>query len=136
VRDKWIFLPALQFKSRTDEMSQNALALPLGQSHLMPRGDKMLRASTLDTGSIIQRETPQVLRKGRKRMVRKRGGQPGNQNAVTHGRFSAPVRAVRVAAAEERAQQHREWLKTMPKTDYGAICDVIRAGSPKRGLNA
>lgn len=84
----------------------------------------MLRASTLDTGSIIQRETPQILGKGRKRM---RGGQPGNQNAVTHGRFSAPVRAARVAAAEERAQQHREWLKTIPKTDYAAICVAIEA---------
>ena len=78
----------------------------------------------LDTGSTIQRETPQILGKGRKRM---RGGQPGNQNAVTHGRFSAPVRAARVAAAEERAKHHREWLKTIPKTDYGAICDAIKA---------
>src|SRR5204863_8443043 len=33
---------------------------------------------------------------GVKRMiVRRRGGQPGNQNAVKHGRFSAPVRAAR-----------------------------------------
>jgi hypothetical protein len=31
-----------------------------------------------------------------------------------------------MAAAEERAQQHREWLKTIPKTDYGAICDAIK----------
>jgi hypothetical protein len=99
----------------------------------MPKGDKMLRASTLDTGSIIQRETPQILGKGRKRM---RGGQPGNQNAVTHGRFSAPFRAARVAAAEERAKQHREWLKTIPKTDYGAICDAIRADGAARGSDA
>jgi hypothetical protein len=99
----------------------------------MPKGVLMHRAIAPDTGSIIQRETPQILGKGRKRM---RGGQPSNQNAVTHGRFSAPVRAARVAAAEERAQQHREWLKTIPKTDYGAICDAICGGSPKRGFNA
>jgi hypothetical protein len=60
-------------------------------------------------------------------MLRRRGGQPGNQNAVTHGRFSAPQRAKRIAAAEERAKQHREWLKTIPKTDYGAICEAIKA---------
>jgi uncharacterized protein YjcR len=59
-------------------------------------------------------------------MLRRRGGQPGNQNAVTHGRFSAPQRAKRIAAAEEQAKQHREWMKTMPKTDYGAICAAIR----------
>jgi len=34
---------------------------------------------------------------------RKRGGQPGNQNAVKHGRHSAPVRAARLAAWEEPA---------------------------------
>jgi hypothetical protein len=99
----------------------------------MPKGDKIHRARAPDTGSIIQRETPQILGKGRKRM---RGGQPGNQNAVTHGRFSAPVRAARVAAAEERAKQHREWLKTIPKTDYGAICDAIRADGAARGSDA
>jgi hypothetical protein len=59
-------------------------------------------------------------------MLRRRGGQPGNQNAVAHGRFSAPQRAQRVAAAAERNKQHREWLKTIPVTDYGAICGAIR----------
>jgi hypothetical protein len=58
---------------------------------------------------------------------RKRGGQPSNGNAIKHGRFSAPVRAARLAAAEQRAKQHREWCKTMPTTDYGAICDAIKA---------
>ena len=62
-------------------------------------------------------------------MLRRRGGQPGNQNAVTHGRYSAPVRAKRRAVAEERAKQNRAWLKTMPKTDYGAILDTIKAHS-------
>lgn len=57
---------------------------------------------------------------------RRRGGQPGNQNAVTHGSFSAPQRAKRLAAAAERHERHQEWLKTIPKTDYGAICEAIR----------
>jgi hypothetical protein len=95
----------------------------------MPRGDFSQTEQALDTGSIIQRETPQNSRKPGKRM---RGGQPGNQNAVTHGRFSAPVRAARRAAAERGAEQHREWMKTMPKTDYGAICDAIRTGGKLR----
>jgi hypothetical protein len=67
------------------------------------------------------------MRKGRKRMpTRKRGGQPGNQNATTHGRHSAPVRAARLAAFEEQQRRSAEWMKTMPKTDWGAICDAIR----------
>jgi hypothetical protein len=62
---------------------------------------------------------------------RKKGGQPGNQNAVTHGRHSAPQRACRAAAAVERERQHREWMATIPKADYGAICHVIRRGAPR-----
>jgi uncharacterized protein YjcR len=60
-------------------------------------------------------------------MLRRRGGQPGNQNAVTHGRFSEPVRAARRAVAEQREKQHKEWVKLLPKTDYAAICAAIRA---------
>ena len=59
--------------------------------------------------------------------LRRRGGQPGNQNAVTHGRFSTPTRAARKAAREESDRQHAEWMKTIPKTDYGAICEAIKA---------
>jgi hypothetical protein len=66
-------------------------------------------------------------------MLRKKGGQPGNQNAVTHGRYSAPRRASRRAAAEERAAQDREWLMAMPKTDYGRICDTIASEKARRG---
>jgi uncharacterized protein YjcR len=60
-------------------------------------------------------------------MLRRRGGQPGNQNAVTHGRFSEPIRAARRATAEQRQKQHQEWVKTLPKTDYAAICDALSA---------
>ena len=66
--------------------------------------------------------------------LRRRGGQPGNQNAVTHGRFSTPTRAARKAAREESDRQHAEWMKTIPKTDYGAICEAIKAhdrGKPR-----
>jgi hypothetical protein len=68
---------------------------------------------------------------GVKRMiVRKRGGQPGNQNAVKHGRHSAPVRAARHVAAlaryEESKRKSAEWVKLCPTTDYGAIVDRIR----------
>jgi uncharacterized protein YjcR len=70
---------------------------------------------------------PQILKEGRKRMPRrKRGGQPGNQNAVKHGRFSAPVRAARLAAWAEQQRRSDEWMKTMPQTDYGAIVDGLR----------
>jgi hypothetical protein len=54
-------------------------------------------------------------------------GQPGNQNAVTHGRFSQPVRAARRATAAEDVNRHREWMKTIPKTDYCGICEAIAA---------
>jgi hypothetical protein len=65
-------------------------------------------------------------------MLRRRGGQLANQNAVTHGRFSAPRRAERRAAAEERAAQDREWLKTIPRTDYDKICDTIASEKARR----
>ena len=57
--------------------------------------------------------------------VRKRGGQPGNENAVTHGRHSRRRRAEREAESAERQREHQEWLATIPPTDYGAICDAI-----------
>jgi hypothetical protein len=66
-------------------------------------------------------------------MVRRKGGQPGNQNAVSHGRYSAPVRGARKAADSVRAEQHRQWLATIPKTDYGAICDAIKGASARSG---
>jgi uncharacterized protein YjcR len=62
---------------------------------------------------------------------RKRGGQPGNQNAVTHGKYSAPRRAARLAALQaamkEREQRSDAWIKTVPQTDYDAIADELRA---------
>jgi hypothetical protein len=64
--------------------------------------------------------------------TRKRGAQPGNQNAVTHGRHSAPVRAARLAARLEEQRRSDEWMKTIPATDYGAICDEIRRSALSR----
>jgi hypothetical protein len=60
---------------------------------------------------------------------RKKGAQPGNSNALKHGRYSVPARAARRAAWEaeraEQARRHAEWMKTIPKTDYSAICAAI-----------
>jgi hypothetical protein len=68
---------------------------------------------------------------------RKRGGQPGNQNALKHGRHSAPVRAARLVAVlalnEESRRKSAEWIKTIPATDYRAICDGLRALRQKAG---
>ena len=62
---------------------------------------------------------------------RKRGAQPGNKNAMKHGRFSVPLRAARLAAgrAAFKARQRLSavWIKTVPKTDYAAIVEGLRA---------
>ena len=64
-------------------------------------------------------------------MRRKRGAQPGNRNALRHGRYSVPLRAARLAALQaavkERQQRLGEWFKTVPETDYNAIVDELRA---------
>ena len=61
---------------------------------------------------------------------RSAAGNQGNQNAVTHGRHCAPVRAARRAAAlalhEKRKRKSDQWVKLCPPTDYGAIVDGIR----------
>jgi hypothetical protein len=61
---------------------------------------------------------------------RKRGGQAGNQNAVKHGRHSAPVRAARhvatLALYAESKRKSDEWVRLCPATDYGAIVDHLR----------
>jgi len=62
---------------------------------------------------------------------RTRGGQPGNQNAVTHGRNSAVVRAGRraptLALMEESKRKADEWTRSRPRIDYDAIVDGLRA---------
>ena len=68
---------------------------------------------------------------------RKRGGQRGNQNAVKHGRYSVPLCAARLAvvraAFKERQRLSDEWIKTVPKTDYAAIVEGLRALRRGRG---
>jgi hypothetical protein len=64
--------------------------------------------------------------------VRKRGGQPGNENAVTHGRHSRRRRAEREAEAAERRRREAEWAASVPPTDYGAICDAMAAEKARR----
>ncbi len=64
---------------------------------------------------------------------RKRGGQPGNVNALKHGRrskrFTSERRATHRAKIEQRHAREREWASAAPKTDYGAICDAIAASA-------
>lgn len=62
---------------------------------------------------------------------RNKGGQPGNTNAVTHGRFSRATRLARLAEAEERHRKHVAWMKLMPKTNYAALSEAIQ-GVPKK----
>jgi hypothetical protein len=62
-------------------------------------------------------------------MPRRRGAQPGNKNALKHGKYSVPLRAARLAdrRATWAEQQRRsdEWIATVPATDYAAICDKL-----------
>lgn len=68
--------------------------------------------------------------------LRKRGGQPGNDNALRHGRYSFRKRAERrakvLAKAEIRRRQEAERAASVPPTDYGAICDAIGAEKARR----
>jgi hypothetical protein len=59
-------------------------------------------------------------------MFRKKGGQPGNRNAVTHGRFSASTRAGRIAEAAKRRTAADEWLAKIPTWDWHATCAEIK----------
>lgn len=63
---------------------------------------------------------------------RKRGGQPGNENAVKHGRYSRRRKAERQAKAVEQAEQHRKWMRTVPKIDYATICATIEASAARK----
>src|SRR4029077_2146178 len=70
---------------------------------------------------------------GRKPMLRKRGGQPGNRNALKHGNYSPRVRAARWA--ERQAEWRVLERRTIPVTDYDAFarpCDVSANSARKR----
>ena len=58
---------------------------------------------------------------------RKKGGQPYNQNAVKHGRYSKPLREKRMREFEARRDRERAWWRSNPppRTDYAAICSDI-----------
>lgn len=62
---------------------------------------------------------------------RRRGAQPGNFNALKHGRRSVRKRAERRAASLEKFNaklaRASEWESKAPKIDYRAICDAIAA---------
>src|SRR5882672_7695180 len=65
--------------------------------------------------------------RGSKRMFRKKGGQPGNRSAVTHGRYSAETRAKRIAVAAKRRTAADEWLAKIPTWYWHATCAAIKA---------
>jgi hypothetical protein len=64
-------------------------------------------------------------------MVRRKGGQPGNQNAVSHGRYSAETRAQRLAEAAQRRTAADEWLAKIPTWDWHATCAEIARSAAK-----
>jgi hypothetical protein len=79
------------------------------------------------------------------RLKRKRGGQPGNrnavgnQNAVKHGRYSAAAKAERAAWWEtfktewkEQELRSAEWIASRPQTDYHAICLALELEREQR----
>lgn len=63
-------------------------------------------------------------------LKRKRGGQPGNSNAVKHGRFTAAARAARLERIASLNAQRRTseaaWASQAPQVDYGKIIDQLR----------
>lgn len=96
-------------------------------------GSKTSRPFTFKTGRLQEKQIPQVLREGYERMQasKRRGGQPGNVNALKHGqrskRFTAERRARHHAEIEERHARERAWADAAPKTDYGAIYAAIQS---------
>ncbi|MGN6117756.1 MAG: hypothetical protein ACTHN2_19810 [Nitrobacter sp.] len=58
--------------------------------------------------------------------ARKRGGQIGNQNAVTHGRHSKATKEARRKAQEAEQERSRAWAAACPATDYDAITDALK----------
>jgi uncharacterized protein YjcR len=58
-------------------------------------------------------------------MPMKRGGQPGNTNAVKHGRFSKATREAHPQAVAAREARSREWMAAAPKVDYGRVLDEL-----------
>jgi hypothetical protein len=67
-------------------------------------------------------------------MLRKRGGQPGNRNALKHGNYSPRVRAARWA--ERQAEWRVLERRTIPVTDYDAICEAMRREREQREKEA
>ena len=58
-------------------------------------------------------------------MIRKRGAQLGNRNAVTHGQYSAEARAQRLAQAAQRRTASDEWMAKIPTWNWHATCAEI-----------
>ena len=67
------------------------------------------------TNASARSSAAPVSRPHRSRPARKRGGQPGNRNAVKHGFYSAVLKA-----------HERSMLAHLPMTDLSAEIDLIR----------
>jgi hypothetical protein len=61
--------------------------------------------------------------------LRRRGGQPGNTNALRSGKRSKRVKAERMAARRAEWQEERRkfeaWAATIPPIDYAGICAAL-----------
>ena len=64
---------------------------------------------------------------------RKRGGQPGNTNAVTHGRYSAATRAARRAEFEEMRAREQAWMAKLPPFPWHVVDELKRLRREKDG---
>ena len=59
-------------------------------------------------------------------MSRKRGGQPGNTNAVKHGRYSAATRAARRAEFLEMQAHEAAWMANLPPFPWHVVDELKR----------
>jgi hypothetical protein len=69
-------------------------------------------------------------------MIRNKGAQLGNQNAVTHGRYSAETRAQRLAQAGQRRTASDEWMAKIPTWDWHATCAEIEKSAASNNPRA
>ena len=60
------------------------------------------------------------------KLGRRRGAQPNNTNAVTHGRHSRATRLARLAEAQKRRSASETWLMQIPDWDWQSLCKAIR----------
>jgi hypothetical protein len=68
-------------------------------------------------------------------MIRNKGAELGNRNAVTYGRYSAETRAQRRAEAEKRRTASDKRAAKIPTWDWHATCaEVERSAATTMGF--